>query len=185
MNNIKSFREYQSAENTVNEMKVEDPKLQSEIREFADLSEEIAKQKQMLQKLEGKYKILESSIIPVIKELEETEDAILEVDDIIVKIKSKGYQRENFKYAEAFRWLEKRVNQRMRQIVNEAKEANKTVSEIATKLGIERVNEGLDVSEAIDKLVKSIKETWNKFTDRIKSYNKDMKSDIKEFKRSL
>lgn len=185
MNNLKSFSEYQKPEAVVNEMKVEDPKLQSEIREFAQLSDEIKKQKEMLEKLESKYKMLESAITPVLQELEETEDAILEVDDILVKIKSKGYQRENFKYADAFRWLEKRVNQRMREIVNEAKEANKTVSEIATKLGIERMNEGFDVSIAIDRLMKAIKETWNRFADKIKSYNKDMKSDIADFKKML
>ena len=106
---------------------------------------------------------------------------------MIVKIKSKGYKRDNYKWKEAFVWLEGRVNGKMKKLVNEAKEANKGFSNIATKLEAQNleVNEGIDVKEVLRRIKDTIKRLSDRIVNKLKSYNNELKGDINAFKQKV
>jgi predicted nuclease with TOPRIM domain len=79
--------------NNIQEVKVEDPELTAQIKEFAELSDEIDRVSARLKMIEKKYKGLEEVIRPVLDELDETKDKALEVENILVTIKRKGYDK--------------------------------------------------------------------------------------------
>lgn len=157
------------------EAKVTDPEIAVKIMEFADLSNQIDELKGQLKTKNIRYSEIESELLPILEELKKTGDRTLEVYDIIVTIKRMGkVNKTNYKYKEAFEWLLERVNQAMKDIVLAALEANKTVSNERTSLGVQKrgqkIYEDFDYSnlETIQNANDEIKKSLMVFKQKIK-----------------
>lgn len=153
----------------INEAKVTDPYLAQKIMEFADLSNQLDRLKGELKAKDIRYKEIESELLPILEELERTGDRTLEVYDIIITIKKIGTYRTDYKYKEAFEWLLERVNQAMKDIVLAAKEETKTITRIASSLGVQKKK--LDEDDSYSNL------------ERIETQNDLIDDYIEKFKR--
>lgn len=127
--------------NNLTEAKVEDPVLAAQIKEYAEISDSLDRAKAELKKIESKYKELEGVIRPILEELQETQDKALEVEDILVTIKRRGYDRTSYAYKEALEWVRDRINPAMRKIVDDSLEATKKPSYIASQIGVQKLKE--------------------------------------------
>lgn len=127
--------------NNLTEAKVEDPVLAAQIKEYAEISDSLDRAKAELKKIESKYKELEGVIRPILEELQETQDKALEVEDILVTIKRRGYDRTSYAYKEALEWVRDRINPAMKKIVDDSLEATKKPSYIASQIGVQKLKE--------------------------------------------
>jgi septal ring factor EnvC (AmiA/AmiB activator) len=156
------------------ETKVTDPKLIEEIKEFAELSDQIDVISGNLKKLQNRYKEIESNLRPVLEELKETKNRTLEVENIIVTIKREGYTRESASYKEAYEWLKNKVNRQLKKLVEEALEATKKTSKVASSIGVQKLDE--------NRILNALKKFWNRITQNIKTHNKNLTNAIRDFK---
>jgi hypothetical protein len=163
----------------LNEAVIEDKDLQSQIKEFATLSDQIDSISNELKKLENRYKELEGVIRPVLEQLDETQDKALEIEDILVTIKKVGYDRTSYAYKEAFEWLKDRVNPTMKKIVEEAVERTKKTARIPSAIGVQKKN----ISE--NKIIDALKKYWDSFIGKLKMYNNKLDSAIDDIKSKL
>jgi chromosome segregation ATPase len=166
---------------TIQEVKVEDPELTTQIKEFAELSDEIDQLTARLKLLEKKYKGLEEVIRPVLDELDETKDKALEVENILVTIKRKGYERTSFAYKEALEWVRERINPAMRKIVDDSIEATAKTSRIASQIGVQKIEE----QSVLDKIVNTLKGYWSKITQKLSAANNSLSRDIDALKAKI
>jgi chromosome segregation ATPase len=163
---------------TIEEIKIEDPNLESKIKEFANLSDQIDSISNELKKLKSQYSSLENILTPLLEELDDTQDKALEIEGILVTIKKRGFERTSYAYKEAFEWLVERVNPTMKKIVEEALEKTKKTSKIATAIGVQKI-----IPE--NKIIDSIKKYWNLFLNRIKLYNNQLGGYIDDIKKNI
>jgi chromosome segregation ATPase len=163
---------------TIQEVQVEDPELTTQIKQFAELSDEIDQLTARLKLLEKKYKGLEEVIRPVLDELDETKDKALEVENILVTIKRKGYERTSFAYKEALEWVRERINPAMRKIVDDSIEATAKTSRIASQIGVQKIEE----QSVLDKIVNTLKGYWTKITQKLSAANNKLSRDIDALK---
>jgi chromosome segregation ATPase len=167
--------------NNIQEVKVDDPELTAQIKEFAELSDEIDQLTARLKLLEKKYKGLEEVIRPVLDELDETKDKALEVENILVTIKRKGYERTSFAYKEALEWVRERINPAMRKIVDDSIEATAKTSRIASQIGVQKIEE----QSVLDKIVNTLKGYWSKITQKLSAANNKLSRDIDALKAKI
>jgi chromosome segregation ATPase len=167
--------------NNIQEVKVDDPELTAQIKEFAELSDEIDQLTARLKLLEKKYKGLEEVIRPVLDELDETKDKALEVENILVTIKRKGYERTSFAYKEALEWVRERINPAMRKIVDDSIEATAKTSRIASQIGVQKIEE----QSVLDKIVNTLKGYWSKITQKLSAANNRLSRDIDALKAKI
>ena len=167
--------------NNIQEVKVEDPELTAQIKEFAELSDEIDRVSARLKMLEKKYKVLEEVIRPVLDELDETKDKALEVENILVTIKRKGYDRTSFAYKEALEWVKKRINPAMRKLVDDSLEATAKTATIASQIGVQKIEE----QSVLDKIVNTLKGYWSKITQKLSAANNSLSRDIDALKAKI
>jgi len=167
--------------NNIQEVKVEDPELTAQIKEFAELSDEIDQLSAKLKMLEKKYKGLEEVIRPVLDELDETKDKALEVENILVTIKRKGYDRTSFAYKEALEWVKKRINPAMRKLVDDSLEATAKTATIASQIGVQKIEE----QSVLDKIINTLKGYWSKITQKLSAANNSLSRDIDALKAKI
>jgi chromosome segregation ATPase len=163
--------------NSITEKKVEDPELAAQIKEYAEISDSLDRAKAELKKLESKYKELEGVIRPLLEELQETQDKALEVEDILVTIKRKGYERTSYAYKEALDWVKDRINPAMRRIVDDSLEATKKPAYIASQIGVQKLKE--------EKADSKLKMYFNKLAQVFSFRNNKLSQDIDALKTKL
>jgi chromosome segregation ATPase len=163
--------------NSITEKKVEDPELAAQIKEYAEISDSLDRAKAELKKLESKYKELEGVIRPLLEELQETQDKALEVEDILVTIKRKGYERTSYAYKEALDWVKDRINPAMRKIVDDSLEATKKPAYIASQIGVQKLKE--------EKADSKLKMYFNKLAQVFSFRNNKLSQDIDALKTKL
>ena len=125
----------------VNEVRADDPQTQSLINEFGMLTEELNREKARLKELEAKHTVMESQIRALLESLETVEDKTLVTEKFIAEITRKGYTRDNIKYKEAFTLALTKVNEATRRVLEEAVEATKGVTKVASSIGIKGLRE--------------------------------------------
>lgn len=164
--------------NIIKEVKVEDPELTAQIKEFAELSDEIDRVSARLKLLQTKYKNIEEIIRPVLEELDETKDKALEVENILVTIKRKGYDRTSYRYKEALDWVRERINPAMRKIVDDSLKATENTATIASQIGVQKIEE----QSILDRIVNTLKGYWTKITQKLSAANNKLSRDIDALK---
>lgn len=165
----------------INEAIVEDPDLAEKIKKFAELSDKIDEITGNLKTLKREYDDIEVHIRPILEQLKQTKDNALQVEKILITIKRAGYERENIKYKEAFDWLYSRVNTQMKAIIDESIEKNKTLTKVASSIGVQKLSE--------NKLRKSLTSAVGRITSLLKPFisflskkNQEINKTIADFK---
>lgn len=165
---------------TINEAIVDDEELADKIKRFAELSDKIDEIKNNLNTLKTEYDDIEVHLRPILEQLSNTKDKALQVEKILVTIKRKGYERENVSYKDAFNWLYSRVNSQMKAIIDEALEKNKTLTKIASSIGVQKLSE--------NKLRKSLTSAVGRITSLLKPFisflskkNQEIEKTISDF----
>lgn len=120
------------------EAEIKDPRLARKINRMGELANEIDRVKEELDRYQREYREIETELRPLIEELSEASEKALKTRDYIVTVKRQGYRRTNYKYKAAFDYLYERVNNSMKRIVDEALEANKTISDVLSSLGVQK-----------------------------------------------
>jgi len=159
----------------LNEMEVKDPNLETQIEKFAELSDQIDKISNTLTQLKKEYSSISKALLPILEELEETQDRALETKNVLVTIKKKGFERTSYAYKEAFSWLNTRINPTMQKIVQEALEKTKKTATIASSIGVQKkINE--------NKVTDALLKYWNMFKTKLSKFNSTLRQDIDTFK---
>lgn len=166
---------------TIQEVQIEDPELSKQIKEFAELSDEIDVINARLKLLKNKYGILEEIIRPILEELDVTKDKALEVENILVTIKRKGYDRTSFAYKEALEWVRGRINPAMRKIVDDSLEATKKTATITSQIGVQKIEE----QSILDRIANTLKSFFAKVSQKISTANNKLSRDIDVLKSKI
>lgn len=148
--------------NIILEIEVSNTDIQNKINEFAETVNKLEKVKVELNILSKKHDELLNELLPII---EEAYDKVLKTEKYFMFIKKIAYERTNFQYKKAFDWLYDRVNGTMKKLIDEAKEASKTITRIAPEVSIQK-NES--VSDIFTKMKKLIKNVVSKIKSKIK-----------------
>ena len=159
------------------EVRVEDPKLEEQIREFAKLSDQIDKLQVELKDYQSKYKDLEEIIRPMLEQLNETDQKGLEIDGILVTIKRKGYDRESYAYKEAYEWLVERVNPAMKALAEQALDATKKIARIASSIGVQKLEENSITARLLDGVRRMVFSS----IEKIQIHNNELQNSTNEF----
>lgn len=154
-------------EGELNEIEVaEESELGQSVMKLATLNDQIEKLSVELKKLERDHSELEKPIYSILEDLntlhDDVDKSIKVGNQLIVSFKTKPTQVTNYKYKEAFMLLESKVNGAIRALVNEVKEANKSVSSRKGTVSVTKLNEaGIDVGK-FDAIA-------NSFSDKVDS----------------
>lgn len=124
-----------------NEAAVNDPKTVQLINDFGKLTEELNGYKERLKQMETLHGEMEEQIRGILEAIEDVEDKTLATEQFVAEITRKGFSRDNIKYKDAFNLALKKVNEATRRVLNEAVEATKGVSKVASAIGIKRISE--------------------------------------------
>jgi len=146
----------------------EESDLGQSVMNLAKMNDQIEKLSVELKKLEREHSELQKPIYSILEDLntlhDDVDKSIKVGNHIIVTFKTKPTEVTNYKYKEAFQLLESKVNGAIRALVNEVKEANKSVSSRKGTISVTKLNEAdIDVS-AFDSLA-------NSFSDKVDSIN--------------
>lgn len=171
MRHIKNWNEFNLLEKVIT-----DPKMEEEIRKFAELSNEIDRLTAQLKSKKAAFGKIETNLRPVLSELEEANENALEIDGILVTIKTRGYERTSKAYKDAFVWLYERVNPAMKKIADEALEMTEKTTYIKSKLAVQKLEETNIITSLFNKLKVFIKKT----VSNLKRSNKDLSKAIKQ-----
>lgn len=166
---------------TINEAIVEDKDLAEKIKRFAELSDKIDEIKNNLNTLKSEYDDIEVHLRPILEQLNNTKDKALQVEKILVTIKRKGYERENVSYKDAFNWLYSRVNSQMKAIIDEALEKNKTLTKIASSIGVQKLSEN-KLRKSLTSVVGRITSLLKPFISFLSKKNQEIEKTISDFK---
>lgn len=142
-------------ENEVNELEVEpESDLGQSVMKLAKINEQIEKLSVEMKKLESQHKELEEPIYNILQDLSTLEkdiDRSIKVgNQLIVSFKTKPTQVTNYKYKEAFTYLEGKVNGALQKLVNEIKEAHKTVSNRKGSVSVTKIDEDASLTSKLN-----------------------------------
>jgi len=165
----------------INEAIVEDADLAEKIKRFAELSDKIDEVTADLKTLKKEYDDIEIHIRPILEQLSETKDKALQVENILITIKRKGYERENVSYKDAFNWLYNKVNAQMKAIIDEALQKNKTLTKIASSIGVQKLSEN-KLRKSLTSVVGRITSLLKPFISFLSNKNKEIDKTIADFK---
>ena len=118
-----------------------------QVREYAKLVKTIVRVKAQLEDLAAKEAEFKKIITPTVVELNETEKKSLIIENIIISISRKGYERATVGYKEAFDWLYQRVNPAMQKIIDEALKAKTKITSVAPSLKVDIMDDPEQLGE--------------------------------------
>lgn len=136
----------------VNESKVTDRDLEEKINEFGELSDEIDRLTKELKSIQSRFSELDQEIRPVVDEMSELGQKSLQTKKYLITIKRKGTTRETFKYKDAFNLSLTKVNSQIKAILEEALQSTKTISQVKTSIGVQKIEESNIFSRIFGKL---------------------------------
>jgi len=161
----------------LNEMLVEDKGLEGMVREYSKLTEEMSVIKKELQEKEARSKELSAQIAPILEAMEDTEERVLQVDDILVFIKKMGTSYERPHYEKIYSELLTRVNPELKGIMEELKKTLYTQVNVSTSLGVQRAESGM-----LSRAGAMISGAWRRLLSLIGIANHRIDKAINEFR---
>lgn len=171
----------------LHELDITDPQLQSEIEEYAELSDKIDKLMEQLKKMEVRYKELDVKFVDMLEQLERelgnSKETFIRAKNILITIKKRGGLRTSFKYKEAFDWLYARVNPQMKNLIDQTMEAHKTISQVKSSLAVQReqmVNENW-----LSQVYNKIKGWMMKLISKLQNTNETANASLDKLERML
>ena len=156
-------------ESVLNEFRLEKD-VRQKIDEFGQLSEKIGELKDTLNRFKKRYKGLEDELRPLLSDIEDLQVQSMKTNKYLVQIKRKGYERENYKYKQVFQESLTKVNSHTRKILEEMLQSTKTVSKIASKLDVQKIDE-----ISFKDIIRKVKSMFSSLSRKVKKGEKHLK----------
>lgn len=156
------------------------PELDSEIEEYAKLSDQIDRMKAELEQMEKRFETLDQKFRVLLEglatELDETSKVYIRTKNILITIKKHGYDRTNKSYKDAYEFIRKKVNPKLQQMMDEVLETSKTISYVKSKLGVQyesKINENW-----VTNLFNKVKNFFVNGIKKLRSLNQSVNQDL-------
>lgn len=171
----------------LSEMKVEDPGLEAQIREFERLHGKFSEAKKHLMSVEAEFRVAEDIVRKALESIDETEGRILELEDILVSIKTKGSTKETFPYKLGFETLLAQVNSTIAGQVDELMQSEKKVHEVKSTIGLKKkeLDESLSVSKLMSKAGEFVTGVFAKLGNFFRNSNSKLDGYIDQLREML
>lgn len=137
-----------------------DKEMEAKINEFGELSDKMDRLKSELEQMKSRYGQIENELRPLLEQLTSLNERSLETKQYLVTLKRAGYDRENYKYKEAFEEAITKVNKQTRAILEGILQSTKSVSKVASSIGVQQLKEA--------GMMDSVKGFLSKITSAIK-----------------
>jgi len=111
------------------------------IDEFGELNDEMDVLKNQLEGLKKRYSEIEDQIRPLLEELRTHGQKSVQTEKYLVSIKRIGYEKVNLKYKESFEEGLTKVNKQTRKLLEELLQSTKSISNVVSSIGVQRVKE--------------------------------------------
>jgi septation ring formation regulator EzrA len=154
--------------------------IEEKIERYAELSGEIDQVTAHLNKLKTEYNDLNDELLPLMEEVQALGQKAIETKKFLLTIKRSAYERTNTSYKQAFDLALTKVNQKIKDILNETLESTKTITKVSASLGVQRVGEGTLFGTIKDK----IKALFAGLKTKFKGANRDV-SDLKTLAKKI
>lgn len=128
----------QEEKRRLQELQITDVDLVAEARRMAEISDRMDAIKAELERLQNEFQPLSDKFTPLMEQASETGDRALELEDILITIKRRGYQGTSVGYKDAFLHLYNKVNGKMKQQADAILAANTSIKNVATSLAVQR-----------------------------------------------
>jgi chromosome segregation ATPase len=146
-----------------------DNEIEDKIDEFGKLSDEMDRVKSRLEKLKKQYVEIETELRPVLEELTKHNQKSMQTEKYLVTLKRMGYHKENYKYKDAFNTSLTKVNQQTRRLLEELLQSTKTITSVASSIGVQPVRESF-----FKDLIKKVKSLFRGIIPSIKKTSKEV-----------
>lgn len=146
-----------------------DKEIESKINEFGELSDEMDRVKNQLERLKKRYSQLEGELRPILEHLTEYNQKSVQTERYLVSIKRMGFEKTNYRYKEVFEESLGKVNKNTKLILENLLQTTKTLSKVVSSIGVQPLNENLLI-----KLLGRIKGMFLKVISRIRNSNREM-----------
>ena len=121
----------------VNELDVQDTNVTDSVKEFYELQQEMATMKSRLKEMEGRFKEFEGVIKPMLDEMKELGDKLAMCGEYVIKVTKFGGERMDASYKDAFENALSKVNAATKNVLNEALEASKKLTQVKHSISIQ------------------------------------------------
>lgn len=122
----------------LHELEITDIDLIREAKRMAEISDRMDAIKAELERLQNEFQPLSDKFTPLMEQASETGDRALELEDILITIKRRGYQGTSVGYKDAFLQLYNKVNAKMKVQADAILAANTSMKTVATSLAVQR-----------------------------------------------
>lgn len=140
-----------------------DRTIEMKIDEFGELSDEMDKMKDTLNRIKQRYSELEGELRPVMEELEKQHQKSMKTNRFLLTIKRKGYTRSSYKYKQSFEESLTKVNKQTKKLLEDLLQSTKTTTKVMTSLGVQPVLESNLWRRMKNKMGKLYKKLTSKF----------------------
>lgn len=130
------------------ELQITDVDLVAEARRMAEISDRMDAIKAELERLQNEFQPLSEKFTPLMEEASATGDRALELEEILITIKRKGYEGTSVGYKDAFLQLYNKVNGKMKQQADAILAANTSIKRVASSLAVQRRQTESKINEA-------------------------------------
>jgi hypothetical protein len=122
----------------LHELEITDIDLIREAKRMAEISDRMDAIKAELERLQNEFQPLSEKFTPLMEQASETGDRALELEDILITVKRRGYQGTSVGYKDAFLQLYNKVNAKMKVQADAILAANTSMKTVATSLAVQR-----------------------------------------------
>lgn len=148
------------------------------IDEFGELNDEMDVLKNRLEGLKNRYSEIEDQIRPLLVELRSHGQKSVQTEKYLVSIKRIGYEKMNFKYKDSFEEGLTKVNKQTRKLLEELLQSTKSISNVVSSIGVQRVKEeGLftDIYRRLKSLILKVVPSVRKVNRELEGFTTLMK----------
>ncbi len=125
------------ASQKLSELDVQDTNVTDSVKEFYELQQEMATMKSRLKEMEGRFKEFEGVIKPMLDEMKELGDKLAMCGEYVIKVTKFGGERMDASYKDAFENALSKVNAATKNVLNEALEASKKLTQVKHSISIQ------------------------------------------------
>jgi predicted nuclease with TOPRIM domain len=118
-----------------------EPSILKMIDEYGELNDVIDQLKNQLEGLKKRFSEIEDQIRPLLEELRIHGQKSVQTEKYLVSIKHIGYEKVNLKYKESFEEGLTKVNKQTRKLLEELLLSTKSISNVVSSIGVQRVKE--------------------------------------------
>jgi hypothetical protein len=161
-------RRMQQLAGILSEMKVEGGELEVQIREFEKLHEKFTEAKKHFMSIEADFRVAEDVVRKALESIDETEERMLELEDIAVRIKAKGSTKTTFPYKLGFETLLAQVNSAIAAQIDKLMQSEMKMHEVKSTIELKR--KGLDESLSVSKIMSKAGEFVTNLFARLGDY---------------